>query len=97
MAKTCVKCGNPLEIPKTGRPPTFCSVACRRAAGYELTRINRHIERLETERIQLNLTDKSGYLDQLGRTSKMQLADCEKNIAELEARLLLLLEGSTDD
>jgi len=80
-----------MEPPETGRPPTYCSKVCRRSAELEITRLGRHLEKLEFERIQLNVTDNTGIKDMLGRTSKVQLADCERNIAELETRLLLLL------
>ena len=93
MQLKCKKCGNAMEPPETGRPPTFCSVACRRAAEYERTRINRHLERLESERLELNVTDRSGIRDVLGRSSKTQLADCQRNIDELEQRLRSLLEN----
>lgn len=91
MQLKCKKCGNAMEPPETGRPPTYCSKACRRAAEYELTRLNRHIERLESERIRLNVTDRSGIKDCLGRSNVVALADTQRNIAELETRLLLLL------
>jgi len=91
MQLKCKKCGTAMEPPETGRPPTFCSVPCRRAAEYEITRINRHLERLESERIRLNVTDRSGIKDCLGRSNVVALADTQRNIAELETRLLLLL------
>ncbi|MGB5409333.1 MAG: hypothetical protein WBN08_20625 [Thiogranum sp.] len=90
-ALTCRKCGNALQQPATGRPPTYCSKACRRAAEYEITRINRHLEKLESERIRLNITDRSGMKDYLGRSNVVALADTQRNIDELETRLLLLL------
>ena len=45
MMNQCVKCGKSIETTATtGRPPDYCSTACRRAAEYE---INRRIEVLE--------------------------------------------------
>ena len=35
----CLMCDTPLDQPATGRPRTYCGVACRRAAEYELRRI----------------------------------------------------------
>ena len=95
--ETCRKCGNALEQPATGRPKIYCGTACRRSAELEITRLGRHLERLEAERLELNVTDRTGIRDTLGRTSKTQLADCEKNIDALEGRMILLLEGSTDE
>ena len=89
--ESCRKCGNPLQQPATGRKPTYCGKACRRSAELEITRLGRHLEKLESERLELNVTDRSGIKDMLGRTSKVQLADCQRNIGELEKRLLLLL------
>jgi hypothetical protein len=97
MENTCVKCGNPLEKPKTGRPPSYCSSACRRSAEYELRRLQKHIEKLETRKIELSVTSNCTITDWHGRDHPQQLADCVKNIAELETRLRLLLEDSTDD
>jgi hypothetical protein len=48
--KRCVKCERPLKPTGGGRPPTYCSTGCRRAAEYELRRIQRHLERLEAQR-----------------------------------------------
>jgi hypothetical protein len=49
MADACLMCHGPLERPETGRPPSYCSTSCRRAAEYELRRLQRRLERLETE------------------------------------------------
>jgi hypothetical protein len=35
--RTC-RCGEVIEVPKTGRPPRYCTVSCRRSAEYELRR-----------------------------------------------------------
>ena len=44
----CVKCGAPLRrLAAGGRPAKFCSIACRRAAEYELRRIQTGLERIE--------------------------------------------------
>jgi hypothetical protein len=48
--KLCLKCRAPLTPTDVGRPPTYCSTGCRRAAEYELRRIQRHLERLEAQR-----------------------------------------------
>ena len=48
--KLCLKCRTPLTPTAAGRPPSYCSTGCRRAAEYELRRIQRHLERLEGRR-----------------------------------------------
>lgn len=93
----CVKCGKPLEEPSgAGRAPRYCSVACRRAAEFELRRIQRHLERLEQQRMELahhNLLDVRDYR---GHTLEQQREDNVRAIAELEARLAALLEAEAD-
>jgi hypothetical protein len=42
-----MKCGTPLSKPPTGRPPSYCSRTCRRAAEFEIRRCERRLERLE--------------------------------------------------
>jgi hypothetical protein len=51
--RSCRKCGGRLVIPSTGRPPTYCSIACRRSAEFEIRRISRRLEGLENERHKL--------------------------------------------
>ncbi len=43
----CVKCGSDLKIPKTGRKPRYCGPACRRAAEFELRRLQNALENQE--------------------------------------------------
>ncbi len=89
--KPCLKCGKPLTKPATGRPPSYCSRGCRRAAEHEIRRINRYIERLETEREELRHSrHKLG--DWLGRSHRQQVNDNRKALARAEERLRDLLE-----
>jgi hypothetical protein len=46
---TCPIDARPLIRPPTGRPPTFCSVACRRVAEAELRRVDRRLAGLEVD------------------------------------------------
>jgi hypothetical protein len=82
-ADACLKCNAPLERAETGRPPTYCSPACRRAAEFELRRLQRRIERLERFALDLRLM---GDLDGQGRKVKRELGRAEE-------RLRLLLTG----
>ena len=93
----CLKCGGPLpERPATGRPPAYCSVACRRAAEFEIRRLNRRLETLETKASALRHGRDTGIRDWQGRTPQMALADAEGEIADAEARLRALLAGEED-
>jgi hypothetical protein len=48
----CIKCGKDFTTAATtGRPPSYCSIACRRSAELEITGINRRLEALEEELI----------------------------------------------
>ena len=53
---TCPIDARPLIRPATGRPPTFCSVACRRVAEAELRRIDRRLAGLEVNLDELDLS-----------------------------------------
>ena len=69
----CIKCK--AEMPPQdgpGRPSRYCSAGCKRAAGYEITRLNRHIQRLE-ERLS-DEREKRAYNAQT--QSKAWLEDC---------------------
>jgi hypothetical protein len=50
MPNLCPKCGRqrPDRLPGAGRPSEYCSKTCRRASGYEIARILKLIENLET-------------------------------------------------
>lgn len=54
-ALTCVKCEAPLEKPQTGRPPRWCSTACRRSIENAIRRITRRLEDHEVQRDALTL------------------------------------------
>jgi hypothetical protein len=51
----CVKCGAPIQQPATGRPRTYCSTGCRRAAEKEITRVAARIDQLENMAMNLRL------------------------------------------
>ena len=87
----CLKCNTPLDQPATGRPPIYCGPACRQAAAYEIKRLNRRLEGLETWASRLRHEPDCGYRDGAGRRHKEQVADLDAQIAKAEARLLALL------
>ena len=83
----CLKCQAPLERPEVGRPPSYCSTGCRRAAEYELRRLQRAIEGLEEYARNLRL---QGDPDRQGPKVRQEIDQAEK-------RLRLLLAGFPED
>src|SRR5262245_30166866 len=86
-AETCCSiCGGDLPAAKpTGRPKSYCSAPCRRAAEYEVARIDRelaHVLRLETWLLTKGTEEDAGFYDRL----------CKRE-QRLEGRLLALLGG----
>ena len=89
---TCRKCGTALKRPKTGRPPVWCSTACRRSAEYEIKRVNRRLEALESQLDRLVADGDIGLRYLGGRTHKQQKAGVQTAINRNEERLRALLE-----
>ena len=95
----CVKCRAPLKRPKTGRPPVYCGAPCRTAAAYEVKRLQRRLEALETRlAVQRHEQDDLSYLYASGRrrVEKRRAEAIEAltaEIGEAEERLRLLLDG----
>ena len=80
---------------KTGRPPVFCGEPCRRAANYEINRINRRLEKLEQqlseERISTTHSDTNEYTDPYGRLPAQRIDAYKQEINMTRDRLLALL------
>lgn len=58
MTTTCLSCR--IELPPregAGRPSRYCSDTCKRVAGYEITRLNRRLQKLE-ERLSVEREEK---------------------------------------
>jgi hypothetical protein len=101
IERVCRRCAGPLVTPRTGRPPTFCSTACRRAAEYEVRRLSRRLERLETEAadlcVQLHVIEhrdaaqSDEYRAYWSREPAARLAGLTHEIAAAEQRLATLL------
>lgn len=93
---TCLKCGRELEdSARSGRPRSWCSTGCRRAAEYELRRLSRRLQALEERASALRHSRDSGRRDWLGRTHAEALGDVEAEVREAEGRLRLLLDAGT--
>ncbi|MFC9251217.1 hypothetical protein [Amycolatopsis thailandensis] len=85
----CRKCGGKLaERTGPGRKPAYCSPGCRRAAEYELRRIQRALEALEDEHRDIRLNWARVFADRL------PLIEAEQN--RLETRLRELLDDDTE-
>ena len=92
---TCAKCGKAMSKPSTGRPPRWCSTGCRRSAEREIRRLDRRLESLETQRVDLK-SDRSGLRDMGGRSPEQQVAANAEAIEEAEARLKRLLDDDVE-
>ena len=88
----CPKCGKPIERrPGRGRPPVYCGPVCRDSAGYEIRRLSRRLQGLETHLSSLRHGRDDWIRDYQGRTPAQQRKAIEAEIVEAEARLALLL------
>jgi hypothetical protein len=91
----CVSCGALLDQPETGRPRVYCSVPCRRAAEYELRRVQsllltaeRHDQRARA----------AHEIDSFDRPStRRMLKWWAGEVAQLKARQRALLAGARDE
>lgn len=85
--KACLRCGSALvaRLAGRGRPPSYCSTACRRAAEYELRRVQQGLASLEERARRYRL----GWF---GR-SKEPPPEIDEERRRLEERLRALLEG----
>lgn len=88
---SCPIDGRPLTRPATGRPPTYCSVACRRVAEAELRRIDRRLATLESDRDRVIL-DGATYSYPSPKANKARLAALATAIATATARQRQLYE-----
>lgn len=95
---TCVKCGAPIERrPGRGRPPIYCADVCRSAAAYEIRRLQRRREGLETRLSCLRHRTEDEFLNAYQRRSAekrraVEIEGIEAEITEAEARMRLLLD-----
>ena len=94
--KNCIKCNSPIQTTaKTGRPAVYCSTACRRAAEYEIGRINRRLIELEDQLI-FNKAGKDNTRDARGLTRTERVEALQVAIAESEQRLRSLLAANDE-
>jgi hypothetical protein len=89
----CAKCGGELVQQETGRPSRYCSKACRRAAEYELRRIQRRLEDLEVS--ESNARRELSPAARMGGSREFRQAEHQWYVGELdrlERRLKELLD-----
>ncbi len=84
MTKKCAKCGGEIPEQEIGRPKIYCSTGCRRAAEFEIRRINSTLGKLEEKLTNARL----GYGCDPEKTVKL----LQSEIVRHEARLVALLE-----
>lgn len=88
----CRKCGEPLQKPARGPMPTYCSVGCRRAAEFEIKRVQEDLISLEAQ-LGFCQADTSGIKHwPTGLTSPERVPELQRSIAALEARFRDLLD-----
>ncbi len=91
--RRCAQCGGVLPAPHAsgGRPPTYCNPACRRAAEYELRRIQSTLTRLEKVELDERLDIRSVRPYGVSRPAFLKSIQTER--ARQETRLRVLLAG----
>ena len=98
----CPKCGNDLPQQEgAGRPARYCSDACKRAAGYEMTRLNRRLQgiedRLSMEREEYAVkvaTQTKYWVENYGASFQCRIDAIQEELNLAEKRLLDLCSGS---
>ena len=94
--RTCLSCRKRLHQPATGRPRVYCGPECRRAAEYELRRIQSQLGQAEKN----ERTARAEYIagpqwNQSAAQKRSQYWDLEA--AKLRDRLQHLLAGNCAD
>jgi hypothetical protein len=90
----CLMCDSPLVQPATGHPRVYCGVPCRRAAEYELRRVQSLL--LTAERMHQRCRA-AHEIDSFDRPStRRALKWWTSEVAQLKARQRALLAGEVD-
>ncbi len=94
---TCVKCDAPIERQSgPGRPPIYCGAVCRASAAYEIRRIQRRLEALETfigvlGRSEVNTWGGAWAIKRREKERDRKVEEVQAEIDATEERLRLLL------
>ncbi len=95
VEKVCKSCGLSLPVNKAGRPSEYCSTGCRRAAEFEIRRVNRRLESLETSLSSMRINPRDALTDMIeGRTHAERVAAVQAELDLLKARFRVLLDDS---
>jgi hypothetical protein len=86
----CRTCSQRLQRPSTGRPPRYCSDACRRAAEFAVRPVARRLETLETAKSEARTDGALGVVSE--ERTQVVLHAYRAEIQRLESRLRELLE-----
>lgn len=89
----CASCGTALRQPTTGRPRCYCGVPCRRAAEYELKRVQALLS-IAGKAEQAARLALAGALP--STTDRKRAKAWAVEVAQLEERLRTLLGGQRD-
>ena len=95
----CLKCQRELaDREPAGRPPAYCSKACRRAPEYELRRLERRLDVLEEQSAWWKAASEGRHPDFDGqpRHAAKRAAFYHQGLTTGEARLRELLGGDTE-
>jgi hypothetical protein len=93
----CAMCGAPLKKRTgRGRPPKFCSTACKRTAELKMRRLNEHIARLELEAERCRRTHLPLY-DTLGASPEQRAQDIARELGAYEKQLRELFAAMAGD
>ncbi|MFZ2171445.1 MAG: hypothetical protein WAW61_17625 [Methylococcaceae bacterium] len=93
----CIKCGQEFKpASTTGRPPDYCSHACRKSAEYEITRINKRLGGLEDDLVAEKMHPNDKSVNCYGQKSQERIAALENAIVESESRLKKLLSAKDE-
>ncbi|MFI0377042.1 MAG: hypothetical protein ACH255_11905 [Candidatus Thiodiazotropha sp.] len=85
----CLICEKPIEYAGQGRPPAYCGKLCRRAAEYEIRRIQRRLTKLETRLSELQAEPYTW-------AAEFGIPKLKKQIQSVNERLLQLLGANNE-
>jgi hypothetical protein len=96
-AKQCPECGSPMPAAKsTGRPPTYCTSVCRRAAEFALRRAQVLLTRAQRAEQDASLAVATGSNYQAADDAA-RLAFWRSEVQRLRDEIRALLAGAGDE
>ncbi len=89
----CLMCGGGIEQPATGRPRVYCGPTCRRAAEYELRRLQSRLAVAEKRAMLAGEVVATAYDAGERSAPRKGLNYWQAEVQRLQGRLLALLAG----